>query len=119
MRLVQLLDTSILVELLEVPGECSRHAATVAELDRRSESSVELQMPVATIVEAGAHVGRIGDGYQRRECATRLAAMVERTLERITPWSFTPLDWDEALLSELVAPTDVRAPELVDSFTRQ
>jgi hypothetical protein len=37
----------------------------------------------------------------------------------IAPWSFAPLDWDEPLLSELVAPTDTRAPALVDSLTRQ
>jgi len=89
MRQVQLLDTSIIVELLEVPGESSRHVETVTELDRRSESPIELQMPVASLVEAGGHVGRIVGGYQRRECASRLKAMVLGTLERVAPWSFT------------------------------
>jgi len=119
MRQVQLLDTSIIVELLEVPGESSRHVETVTELDRRSESPIELQMPVASLVEAGGHVGRIVGGYQRRECASRLKAMVLGTLERVAPWSFTPLEWDEALLAELVGPTHPSAPDLVDSFTRQ
>jgi hypothetical protein len=119
MRRVELLDTSIVVELLEIPGESARRDATVTELDRRAGESVELQMPIASVVEAGGHVCRIVDGHQRRECAGRLAAMVRSTLDRVAPWSFTSLDWDETLLSELVAPTDPRAPALVDSFTRQ
>lgn len=119
MRHLQLLDTSVLVELLKVPGECSRHDATVAEFETRATPPIELQMPVAAIVEAGAHVGRIVDGYERRACATRFVAMVNSTVQRRAPWSFTPLDWDVAFLGELSHPTDDRAPELVDSLTRQ
>jgi hypothetical protein len=101
MRQLQLLDTSVVVELLQVPGEGSRYASTVAEFDKRSIPPIELQMPVATIVEAGAHVGRIVDGYERRSCAGRFMTMVQNTVTRVAPWSFTPLDWDVAFLGEL------------------
>lgn len=119
MRQLQLLDTSILVELLQVPGECARHHATVAEFEARSVPPTELQMPVASIVEAGAHVGRVANGHERRACAGRFAKMVRSTVDREAPWSFTPLDWDVAFLSELTAPTDDRAPKIVESLSRQ
>lgn len=119
MRQLQLLDTSILVELLQVPGECARHDTTLAEFDARSAQATELQMPVAAIVEAGAHVGRIANGHERRACGRRFVNMVRSTVDRVAPWSFTPLDWDVAFLSELIAPTDERAPEIVESLSKQ
>lgn len=119
MRELQLLDTSVVVELLQIPGECARYDSTAAEFEERSMPPIELQMPVATIVEVGAHVGRIADGYERRACAERFVRMVQSTVERAAPWSFTPLDWDIAFLGELSNPTDDRAPEIVDSLTRQ
>lgn len=76
-------------------------------------------MPVASIVEAGAHVGRIANGRERRICGRRFANMVRSTVDRVAPWSFTPLDWDVAFLSELIEPTDDRAPEIVESLSRK
>jgi len=118
MRRLDLLDTSVVVELLQIPHESSRHEEAVEEFEQRRERGVELQLPVAAVVQAGAHVGRIDGGHHRRKCAVRLSRMIESTFEKSAPWSFTPLDWDSSFLSELVQPTDSRAPALAESLAR-
>ena len=118
MRRLELVDTSIVVELLRVPGKSGRHAETVEAFEDRAASGIELQMPVAAVIQAGAHVGRLGDGYERRRCADLLAALITNTIEKAVPWSFTPLAWDRELLVQLINPPD-DAPGLVDSLATE
>jgi hypothetical protein len=103
-RRLELLDTSIVVELLEVPYE-SDHLDEIRQGFRaRAAAGTELHLPVAAVVEAGGHVGRIGDGGQRRQCAGRLEAMIRNTLAGEAPWTFNPLAWDRSLIEALVDP---------------
>lgn len=115
-RIVELIDTSVLLNLLRTPFE-SDHAAEVEKaLEDRVKRGVELRMPLASLVEAGDHVGRIGDGSRRRECAERLKTLIEATLEDRAPWSFAPLTWDEALLRDVVS---MPKAELVESLSKK
>ena len=116
MRRLELLDTSVVVELLQVPGFADRHEETVAAFTERANAGTELQMPVAALVEAGGHVGRIDNGHHRRQCATLLSRFVEHTIARSAPWSFAAMEWDEELLRQLVNPGDGPVTPLVDSL---
>jgi hypothetical protein len=119
-RTVELIDASVLVELLKVPGKSDRHEATVAELERRAQrGDIELRLPVAALVEAGNHVSKIADGGARRDCALRLERMIVATLERTVPWSFATLEWDVDFLRELVHPSDAAAPSAVQALATQ
>lgn len=115
-RVVELIDTSVLLNLLGTPFESDDAADVAKELEQRLERGIELRMPLATLVEAGDHVGRIGDGSRRRECAKRLKALIEATLEDRAPWSFAPLTWDEALLRDVVS---MPRAELVESLSNK
>lgn len=116
MRRLDLLDTSVVVELLLVPFESDRHEQTRVAFDERKTQGVELQMPVAALVEAGGHVGRIDNGHHRRECAIRLSRFIENTVDRSAPWSFMPMEWDEELLRELLVPEGESVPALIESL---
>lgn len=115
-RVVDLIDTSVLLNLLGTPFESDDADDIAREVDRRTDEGVELRMPLAALVEAGGHVGRILDGTQRRACAKRLKRLIEATLDGAAPWGFAPLVWDESLLRDVIS---MEGAELVDSFTKK
>lgn len=115
-RRVELLDTSIVVELLQVPYEFDHLDEIALAFEEKIENRVQLHLPVASVVESGAHVSRVRDGNSRRQCALRLKQMIERTLRGEAPWSFNPVAWDDGLLGELIEPTAHKAVDFVESL---
>jgi len=103
-----LLDTSVVLELLRVPFESDRYEEAVNGLEARQAAGTQLQLPAAAILETGAHIFRIANGHHRRECAARFHRMIKSTIGRELPWTFTLLQWDEALLEELAESSDDR-----------
>ena len=108
-RRLELLDTSVVLELLRIPFESDRHDDALNGLEERHAEGTQLQLPAATVLETGAHIHRIENGHHRRECALRFHRMITSTVKRETPWTFTLLQWDEDLLKELAEPTDDRS----------
>lgn len=103
-RKVLLLDTSIVDEILGVPGKSNERTEVLAELDRRAADGVTLLISVTALVEAGDHVGNVDDGASRRTCADRLTKLIEATISPTRPWSFEPISWDSELLDSLLHP---------------
>lgn len=118
-RRVELLDTSILVEVLGVPHESSEHEDVLVKLDGKANDGVTLLVSITAVVEAGDHVGNIDDGVARRTCAQRLSNLIAATLDPRRPWKFEPVAWDEPLLRALVEPIFDEVPDLVESLARQ
>ena len=115
-RVVELIDTSVLLNLLGTPFESDDAADVGVELERRAREGVELRMPLAALVEAGGHVERIDDGTRRRECATRLQTLIEATLDGRAPWGFAPMTWDALLLRDAIS---MPGADLVTSLTNK
>lgn len=89
---IGLIDTSIFVEILQVPGKCSRHKDIKAELKGKIEANEKLFLPVATIVETGNHIAQNGDGRQRRACAERFVRQVGLAYAGESP--FNPISFE-------------------------
>jgi hypothetical protein len=85
-RAVCLIDTSIFLELLKIPGKATRHEETVRHLRQRIERGEMLFLPMATLFEAGNHIGQNGDGQQRRQCAQRFVQQVTAALDGVAPY---------------------------------
>ena len=94
MSAICLIDTSVFVEILRVPGMDSHYADVVAELAGRLDREDSLFLPMATILETGNHIGQHGDGRQRRTCAQRFVQQVEAALSGQSP--FKPISFLEA-----------------------
>lgn len=94
MTAVCLIDTSVFVELLNVPHKACRPAQTLAELKERVTLQESLFLPMATILETGNHIGQNGDGGARRACAQRFVQQVGAALEGRSP--FKPLHFLQA-----------------------
>lgn len=86
-----IVDTSILVELLNLRGLASRHDELVAELARRAAAGERFLLPVAVLVETGNHVAQIPDGGSRRRSADDFVRFATISLHGESPFTPTPL----------------------------
>ncbi|WP_051951309.1 hypothetical protein [Actinacidiphila yeochonensis] len=98
---VDFLDTSVFVELLDVPYMNDHRDEMVAELIRGTRDGVRLVLPTATIIETGNHVFQVKDGTARRSCAARFAEQLRRTAAGEAPWVLHERTWDGAFLRAL------------------
>ena len=95
---VCIVDTSVLCELLMVPGKSSKSGHQEAKLAMRakSEAQEKLLLPVVTIVETGNHIGQVPDGRERRNSSKTFRNFVISALDGEAPFLVTPpLDVDE------------------------
>jgi predicted nucleic acid-binding protein len=92
---VVFIDTSVLVNLLDVPNMNS-HREHVAEVFRAGQGKgMTYVIPVTTIIEAGNHIAQIqGHGDLRHECARRLVDALKMALVDQPPWVLTGSVWD-------------------------
>lgn len=91
MSAVCLLDTSVFLEIINVPGKAENPKAFQKDLRRRVQDRQTLFLPMATILETGNHIGQVADGGQRRTCAQRFVKQVGEALEGVSP--FKPISF--------------------------
>ena len=63
---VRFMDTSIVMNLLEIPGMCQDAEKVKKEFNQAVEAKETLILPVSTIIESGNHIAHIADGHIRR-----------------------------------------------------
>lgn len=98
---VEFVDTSILVEFLDVPGKNSNRALVLEEFRRRRTAGVQFLLPTATVIETGNHVHHVKDGHARRRCAEGFAEILRLTAAGKAPWVLFEATWDSALLTAI------------------
>lgn len=101
-RTVELIDSCILIDLLDIPYESEELEVRKAELQERHRAGVQMLIPVAVVIEVGQHVQRIGQGYDRRRCADAYVAILRKTLAGNAPWHFTSVAWNADFLTTLI-----------------
>lgn len=94
---VRFVDTSVLCDLLKVPGKCQRHEQVRAELQSLHEANVQLVLPIASIIETGNHI----DGHGRRKSAAAFVALLRLTANGTAPWVLHSVAWDNRMLDLL------------------
>lgn len=88
-----LVDTSILLEILAVPGKYKNQQSTLSDLKMKIKDKEVLFLPLATIIETGNHIAQNGDGNQRRKCAADFVQFVQDALDGNSP--FQPIKFIE------------------------
>lgn len=94
MRAVCLVDTSVFVEVLNVPHLANQHGAVTQQLAEKISNKEWLFLPMATVLETGNHIAQNGDGNLRRQCAERFVKQVNLAIDGESP--FTPINFLEA-----------------------
>jgi hypothetical protein len=93
MSSICIIDTSILVEILNVPGKAGQHSEVISELKTKIEAKESLFLPMATIFETGNHIAQNGNGAERRKCAEQFVIQVQKALNGDSP--FKAIDFPE------------------------
>ncbi|WP_203187216.1 hypothetical protein [Streptomyces pratensis] len=100
---MEFVDTSILCNLLEVPGKCQDREQAIEELkSKRERRQTDLLLPVTAIIETGNHIAQVSDGRSRRSCAERLSGVLVTVIEGKAPWALNEVEWDATHLRALV-----------------
>lgn len=110
MREVRFVDTSVLCDLLDVPGKNQRRDAVQAELRELLAAGVQLVLPIAAIIETGNHIAQLGDGAARRRCAERFVALLKATAAGRLPWVLHAVAWNDTMLHMLSDGTPLTGP---------
>jgi hypothetical protein len=93
MGAICLIDTSIFLEILNVPHKASQSELILQKLEEKIKARESLFLPMATILETGNHIAKAKkvDGNQRRICAEKFVNQVTQALEGKSP--FTPINF--------------------------
>lgn len=96
---VTFVDTSVLCEILGVPGKNQRHEAVRAEFASREQAGVKFVIPITAVIETGNHIAQAeGD---RRGAAERFVALIRIACESDAPFVVNTAQWDGEFLREL------------------
>ncbi len=86
MSVVCLIDTSVFLNLLNVPGCNSKKNEVSNNYKEYVELNCTFILPMATILETGNHIAQNGDGGMRRKTAQRFCDIVKCAFNGKAPW---------------------------------
>ncbi|MGQ0615465.1 MAG: hypothetical protein ACT4PW_00490 [Acidimicrobiia bacterium] len=97
---VTFIDTSVLCELLDVPGKSASGDAQRAELGARLAAGERFVIPITAVVETGNHIAQAKTG-DRRAAARRLIEVLLEAVRGGGRFELHQVAWDEAFLVAL------------------
>jgi len=103
MSAVILVDTSIFLNILDIPGKNQDRLSTLDKFMAMIDLGDSLLLPMAAIIETGRHIAHLGDGGLRRRCAELYVDQVRQALNGSAPWQPTSFPKKETILSWLGA----------------
>jgi hypothetical protein len=89
MSTVVIVDTSVLMNVLDIPGFNQQRGHVFQEFGRLINQSVNLLLPTAAIFEAGNHIAHLADGGERRRWGVVFADAVRSAIDGEAPWTPT------------------------------
>ena len=99
---IEFVDTSVLLNILDVPGKNQDRAEVLDVLRRKRSSGVEFVLPITAVIETGNHIAQLASGHERRVCAGRFSELLEMVAETKAPWRLHELGWNGDFLRSLV-----------------
>lgn len=125
---IVIVDTSVFLNILDVPGRNQDREATLNVFEKHVMAGDHLYLPVPCIIETGNHISRLSDGEDRYRYAKVFVAQVRTAMNGDAPWQPVPLlheanDDIEGWLGDFpneakrkVSLTDVTVKELFTEF---
>ncbi|MES1189829.1 MAG: hypothetical protein ABUS47_01995 [Steroidobacter sp.] len=89
MNSIVLLDTSIYLNVLNVPNFNQSRDRILTEFQQRIERRDHFLLPLAAVWETGNHISKLGDGQMRRRFAVLLANDVAKAFNGSVPYRTT------------------------------
>jgi len=98
MSSICLIDTSIFLNILNVPNRNQERKSVLQDFQTYAQSGCSFLLPMATIIETGNHIAQNGDGTIRRETANHFVEQIKAAFTGEAPWSPTPFPNTEEIL---------------------
>jgi hypothetical protein len=89
MRAIVLVDTSVYLNVLDVPGFNQDREMVLTEFQSSIQAGDYFLLPLAAVLETGNHVARLPDGQQRRSYAQKLVTDVRKAFDGQAPYRAT------------------------------
>ena len=86
MSSICIIDTSVFLNLLNVPGKNQDKDTVTASFTEYAELGATFILPMATIIETGNHIAQNGDGGTRRKTAQRFCKVVKGAFSGDAPY---------------------------------
>ena len=94
-----ILDTTILLNILDVPNRNNEKNSVMADFKTYIESNCRFIIPFVVAVEVGNHISQNGDGTMRRQAARRFVDMMQKTFNGNLPFEISDfelkLEWQK------------------------
>ncbi|MBF0439719.1 MAG: hypothetical protein HQL93_11440 [Magnetococcales bacterium] len=102
MGILVIIDTGVLLNILDVPGNNERRFEIQATLKKHIAANDHLYLPMATILETGNHIADIKkNGDQRRKWGELFVKQIELALNGEAPWKVMPFPNPQTILEWL------------------
>ncbi|MFH0730572.1 MAG: hypothetical protein V2B19_30035 [Pseudomonadota bacterium] len=101
MSAIILVDTSVFLNLLDVPGRNENRQSILETFREMIEVGDHFFLPMAAVIETGNHIAHLADGNQRRHYAKVFTKEVRQALAGNSPWKPTNFQKKENILSYL------------------
>lgn len=103
MSSIVIVDTSVLLNIMCVPGRNQHQGTVLHRLGELVEAGDHLFIPMAAIVEVGNHIAQVKNGAHRRAAAERFVKEVRSALLDEAPWKPINFPSNQHVLSWLDA----------------
>ena len=94
---VIVVDTTVLLNVLDVPGRNQHRDEVLERFEQMMEAGASLLLPIAAVFEVGNHIAKLPDGRLRRRYAGIFCEQVHAALNGEAPWVLVPLPEAEQL----------------------
>lgn len=106
MSAISFIDTSILCNLVPVPGYDQHREQVTEEMTLRLNRGEQFILPITAVIETGNHIAQLPSGGVRREAATKLDAMLRLICAGRAPWILHDIAWNGDFLQRLLDGAD-------------
>jgi predicted nucleic acid-binding protein len=103
MSAIVIVDTTVLLNIMDVTDRNQHRAAVLNKLGTLIEAGDHLFIPMAAIVEVGNHIAHVKNGAFRRAAAERFVKEVRSALLNEAPWKPINFPSNQEVLSWLEA----------------
>ena len=112
------IDTSILCNIVPVPGFNQDQEEVRAEMKELVEKKAKFILPITAVIETGNHIAQLSGGKNRRESAERFSKILGKVADGEAPWTLIDVEWGKSFLHDLLQGAVDTKESLVEHATR-
>ncbi|MFZ7088910.1 hypothetical protein [Curtobacterium sp. RRHDQ10] len=106
MGTISFIDTTILCNLVPVPGYDQHRDQVIEEMSIRLDHGEEFILPITSVIETGNHIAQLGSGGARRQAAMKLNDLLRLICAGQAPWVLHDVAWNDSFLQKLLDGAD-------------